>query len=383
MALQTIANKMGLLIESTTSVMSAGASGGIMDAAGESNTYIGKVFLEGATGSKVISGAGAGKIRWRTGSVTFADAGTNVRVGIQDVGVDGKEDGTFDVYADLVGGTDTISASANQLTTMETGTKTITHGDTIAVSIEMTAKGGSDTVTVTGFITSFGVNNHNSNFPYKTFDSGSGPSKSGNGIIGCTIEFDDGTLGWIEPVALIQGWTSSPPTKTVNTGTTPDEIAAVFQVPFECRISGGYMYVGSIASTDNFEIVLYSDPLGTPVVEQTVTVDPDFTGGMVTALPYYVTFTAETLSPNTWYALAVRPTTANSITVGYLDFETGNDDYKKVLPFGTNVKLAGRSDQTGAFVETQVYEFPLFGIMIDQLDDGVDSGGGSGGFFIQ
>jgi len=39
----------------------------------------------------------------------------------------GLEDGTFDVYADLVGGTDTITGSADQLTAMETGTKTITH----------------------------------------------------------------------------------------------------------------------------------------------------------------------------------------------------------------------------------------------------------------
>lgn len=34
--------------------------------------------------------------------MTFANAGTNFRIGIQDVASTGLEDGTFDVYADLV-----------------------------------------------------------------------------------------------------------------------------------------------------------------------------------------------------------------------------------------------------------------------------------------
>ncbi len=126
MALQTLANKMGMIISSDGGLMGSGINNATMDGAGESQAFIGKVFLEAGTGSKTISSAG-GKIRWRSGTVTFANAGTNFRIGIQDVASTGLEDGTFDVYADLVGGTDTITGSADQLTAMETGTKTISH----------------------------------------------------------------------------------------------------------------------------------------------------------------------------------------------------------------------------------------------------------------
>ncbi len=52
-------------------------------------------------------------------------------------------------------------------------------------------------------------------------------------------------------------------------------------------------------------------------------------------------------------------------------------------PFGEDMQLAGRQNQTGAFAEIQTYYYPVFSINISQLDDGVQTGGGSGGFFIQ
>lgn len=64
MALQPIANRMGLLLHSDNNLMRPTAySVAVIDAAGESRSFIGKVFLEAGSGSKTISSSG-GAILW-------------------------------------------------------------------------------------------------------------------------------------------------------------------------------------------------------------------------------------------------------------------------------------------------------------------------------
>jgi hypothetical protein len=255
---------------------------------------------------------------------------------------------------------------------MTTGTKTINHGDIIAISFEMTARGGTDSVAVISHNT---VNQISSpiNFPYKTADTGSGPTRSNSAVCGATILFDDGTLGWLERAYMLP-FTST--TQTFNQTSTPDEYAAVFQLPFKCSIGGGYLSIGSIASTDNFDIILYSDAQGTPVAERTVSFDPNYVAATVTTGFINISFNSLTLTQGAWYALALRPTTNNDITLVYNNLTTtfGNK-YKKPLPFGANCKFSSRTNQTGAFTEVQTYFMPIFGLLIDGLDDGV--GGGS------
>lgn len=263
---------------------------------------------------------------------------------------------------------------------MESGTKTLNHGDLIAVSIEMVSKGGSDSIQVGSYNMGISARSGSSMyFPYITTDSGSGPGRAGSVAIGCAIEFDDGSLGWIEP-GILAPFTSI--TTNFSSTSSPDEYAAVFELPFKCRISGGYYHIGSIGATDPFEIILYSDPEGTPTPIATISVDPDAVGSSSgTPAPFYFSFSSSiTITPNTRYAIAIRPTNF-TIGINTHSFGSGNDKYKKAFPFGGNVFLMGRTDQTGAFSTIQTYYLPLFGLMIDQLDDG--AGGGEGGFFIQ
>lgn len=376
MALVQLPNNQGIFIHSDNSFVNNAALVSVLDAAGESRTFIGKVSLEAGSGSKTISGAGGGKIRWRTQTIVFSDAGSTFRLGIQDVNTStGLEDGTFDVYADLVGGTDTISANADQLTTMETGSKTISQGDLIAVSFELISRGGTDSLQISAMNVGLSTRSSNAYYPYITTDTGSGPSQSASGVFGCTIEFDDGTLGWITPAALIPNAFVTASTVTFGSSSTPDEYAAVFQVPFSCSIAGGYVAISNIASADDFEIILYSNPLGTPTAIASVAIDGANIGSSSgTAVPYLFTFsTSQQLSINTTYGLAVRPTTTNTISFGYIDLGTGNEKYKRPFPFGETLKLMARTDQTGAFADTQTYYFPVFGLLIDKLDDGVPS----------
>lgn len=349
--------------------------GNTIDAAGESVTFIGQVVLEGgvAGGSKVMSSAG-GTIKWRTnsGGVTFANAGTTLRLGIQDVAATGIEDGTFDVYADLVGVTDTI-VQGTMSTAMETGTKTLNHGDTIAVSFELLSRAGADSLNIaninaTGYFAS-------TNFPYVTVDSGAGPAKAASTGISILLVFDDGTTGHIGTITGTHTDNANATSFTYNNGSSPDEYAAIFKVPFKCSLKAVSAPIGSIASTDNFEIILYSDPLGTPAVIETITVDPDFTGSASTNNQYIVQLaTSRELSKDTWYGVAVRPSTANSITYNYINLGTTNTTSKNIFSFGPNIKVGGRTNQTGAFVETQTYHMPMLGVWLDKVDNG-DGGG--------
>src|SRR3990172_6421351 len=126
-------------------------SSGTLDAAGEKIVFIGRMYLEGGPGSKTISSAG-GKIDWRTSAVTWATPGSALRVGIADVdltkGPPGRDDGTFDVRKDLVQGTDSLASNTWVSTAMDTGTKTIAHGDLVAIVFELTATLGVDSVQV-------------------------------------------------------------------------------------------------------------------------------------------------------------------------------------------------------------------------------------------
>jgi len=337
----------------------------VMDAVGESTAYIGTLHLStGAGTSKVISSAG-GKIYFANQTVVFANAGSNLRVGIQDVGATGIEDGTFDVFADLVPGTDTVASDTFATATMSSGTKTIADGDLIAVVIEWTARAGTDAVRP----------QRNdpvaTNFPYCTIDTGAGPAKSTTLPI-CTIEFDDGTIGHFGPTTGL--FVGTP--VTFNSGSTPDEYALIFQVPFSCEIGGLAAFIGDIDAGDDGELILYSDPLGTPVAERTFVHDGDF-AGQVAAVASLSVFpiTPFTLLINTNYAVAYRPTNTNNRVLGLFVIPTAAS--RAVFAFGTTAQGGTRTNQTGAFGSLSSTSIPAMGICITKLPD--DAGGGSGG----
>lgn len=69
--------------------------------------------------------------------------------------------------------------------------------------------------------------------------------------------------------------------------------------------------------------------------------------------------------------------------MSYTALGSGFEVLKALQPF-SQIKLAARSNQTGAFVETQTYHLPLFRISLAGFDDGTGAGNpsppeGSGG----
>jgi hypothetical protein len=132
----------------------------------------------------------------------------------------------------------------------------------------------------------------------------------------------------------------------------------IIQFPVDVLATHIGVSVGAVASADTFEIILYSDPLGTPAVIESVAPDTDFIG-TANNVPYYRQLaTPRTLTGGVKYGIALRPTSANSISWGYLDLTSGFNELKAGQPF-TTIQMASRSDQTGAFTETQTYHLPL------------------------
>lgn len=354
----------------------------VLDAAGEVCYLVGNVVLPARTGSKTISAAGGGLIHWMPGAatITFANASTNLRVGIQDVSTSGgppRGDGTHDVYADLVGGTDTITAQTWRSDAMESGTKTITHGDKVAIAWDMTARGGTDLVRVGGARI---ITDNTSNNPGSTLVT-SGPTYTAQAALPfCVLAFDDGTLGYIDGA-----WFTSTGAAfvgvSINTGSTPDEVCNIFRTEGPVSIDA----LKAVLSLDSFsadlELILYSDPLGTPSVVEALTFDASHgsvTGAYrVTSIPLTA---VRALSANTDYAVAIRPTTANGVTYSYFDVSAAGHFGGHSL--GANCYFASRSNQTGAFSGTTTRRIHGLAARVCSIGDDVGGAGGGGGRII-
>lgn len=351
-----------------------GGTGATLNAAAEESFLIGPIFWEGGTSgaTKVLSTSG--RIFWVSASgVTFANVATNLRIGAQDIdGATGLPDGTFDVFADWVPGTETITSSALHNTLMESGSKTFTYGANYAIGMTMTARGGVDQVTQDRVDLAAFAGAQTVTLPYGVHLGAKSPI-----IPQFLIKFDDGTFGWIYNAQLL--WNTNdtaPAVQTFGSGSATDEYAGIFSFATDLQIAGIGASLGAIASGDAFELILYSDPLGTPTVIEAITCDPDLVG-VTNNVPYYrLLSTPVTLTGGLKYAIAARPTTAATISFGYLDLTTGFHELKKGQPF-TTIQMGGRADQTGAFVETQTYHLPLINVGIS----GINPSGGGASFF--
>ena len=341
--------------------------------------YNGHVELEDPFGgSKTISSAGGGSIAWIVGSaVTFANAGSTYRFGIQDMSTTtnpGQGDGTFDVYGDMVGGTDTFTANAVNDISMTSGTKTIAQGDLLTIAAKAVSRAGSDTVrlmAVDGFRDlTFG------NMPAVVVSESGGAFAKQTSTPSALITFDDGTLGMLRFTSPLVSLTIA--AYNVNTGTA-DEYGNLITLTSPAYLSAFATSPGSVyGSAADFEFILYSDPLGTPVAEHTLLVDSTQsaggtfgTGESIWSLPTPVLLDAGT------YAVTTRPTTTTNIETGQWDAHSADhlDLYGPVTCYAVR-----RLNDTGAFADfnggtakTRRMEVSVI------LSGGDDGAGGAGG----
>lgn len=378
MTLVAIGN--GLMYPSPYSFPHASSATPTLDAATEKYAMVGRIYIDGRPGSaKTLS---TGTIQYRTGAVTFANGGTTVDIGIQDVasgaGPIAQPDGTFDVKTTLTGGGGGITTTAWNTATMNSGTKNITHGDLIAVVWDMTARAGADSVTITNGSIGWGTGVGSSGLPttnafvssaWQTTNT-AGAARSPNVI----IVFDDGTLGWLD--ATIPFTTVG--ADTFQDSTNPDERGMIFQVPWSCKVDALWVLGGVTDASSDFTLKLYSDPTGSPSSLASVAVAAENLG--VAALNEFVTAplaTEVSLSANTDYIVTMLATgTSNSRLHNIV---LGNTAHRAALNGGTTLAKATRNNSSGAFTaESPAVTMYGIGVRISQFDDGTGSGSGGG-----
>jgi len=358
-----------------------------LNVTGETCVFASSIILENPLGgSKTISAAGGGSIVWSAGPVTFSSGSSTFKIGLQDVSTAASPtqgDGTFDVVASFTGGGGGITASAVNTSVMTTGTKTIAHRDLVAIVFEFTARAGSDTIgvrainTATTWIPSNG-------FPTVTDNTGGTYARVSGAIPLAQLVFDDGTLGWFYGASFFN-YNTTPTSVTINSGTaTADEYGTYLNYPFTYYAVGVQCFVNLSGTSADVELLLYSDPLGTPVVERTITLDATQSPAVATQLNNVLLFsTPILLKANTPYAVTLRPTTANNITMYYREVGTvAQGDGSEI---GTYCYAVRRLDNTGAFSDynggTAKTRIMSIGLVGTQMEQGVNMCSGQVGVF--
>jgi hypothetical protein len=113
----------------------------------------------------------------------------------------------------------------------------------------MTARGGADSVPINRSSTV-------SQVPYCSADTGSGPAKL-SVLPALTLLSDDGTAAWFGTDSWV--WVHENPT-AFGVNSTPDEHALLFEVEQPMIVSAVLARLASVAASDDFEFILYTDP---------------------------------------------------------------------------------------------------------------------------
>lgn len=320
-----------------------------LNAAGETCVFAGYVVLENPlSSSKTISAAGSGKIVWNAGAVTFASGSTTFEVGIQDVSTAASPtqgDGTFDVKATFTGGGGGITGSATNTSIMTSGTKTIANGDLVAIVFTMPARGGTDSVVVNNTASAVPGITTVGGFPVVTDNTAGSYAKTATSVPLAYIVFDDGTLGWFYGAPFYTNITSLAYNSTTGTA---DEYGNVINYPFQFVALGIRATVNFSGTSADGELLLYSDPLGTPSVLKTITLDATQSSATASALNIFGLFANPYVLPaKTPFGITLRPTTANNITMYYRSVASVTEG--KTADIGTYNYAIRRLDNTGAF----------------------------------
>lgn len=159
-------------------------------------------------------------------------------------------------------------------------------------------------------------------------------------------------------------------------GSSPDEIALLFSVPFRSRLCGMAVNMNTVAGA-NFEFINYN---GTSIVNVGGTDMMKLFDGdllLTNGLALLCWDVSEELPANTQRRIAVRPTTASSIGVnfGTVGTAAARDTYRGE---GSDWAYSARTNQ-GAWDEAAfTTRIPMIIPIFDALDDGATAGGGPG-----
>lgn len=292
-----------------------------------------------------------------------------IRLSFQDVDATGFPDGTQDQYRDIASG----SLAANTWTApglmTHDGTdggnkRSVTEGDVLACVFEFVSFVASDSITIASITTSTGRDN----FAYTVNYTGAAWNKGSFATLQLRIalKYDDGTYVFLSPEILpIVGFAST----TFASNSTPDEYALRFQVPFDCEVSGVEIRMSPGAA---FDLVLY-DSGGSTLFTQTIDNDQSITG----AGSYAFAFPTTSLTANSTYRLAVRPSTVVGVT--FYNFTVSSNAYLQSVPGGIEFYQSTRTN-AGAWTDSDITR-PWMFLRLTSIDIGSSGGGATSAIY--
>lgn len=339
-----------------------------MNAANMAVVMIGHLRWEDS-GSHTIDTTGSSSIQWRSAGSTFANAGTTVKVGIGAVdastgpparAVNVSNVITMDVSASFTGGGGGITTTAWQTSVPTTGTKTVGNGDLIAVSVQMTARAGSDSVLVScenmpltcmqPTVTTFDGTFYNATLS----------------VPNVVVVASDGTRGYIYGGYVASIGSS---TQVWDNTQTIKEYGNILRFPFPAR-AYGILGGGSFAAAT--DLILYGTPLGTPSALATASVNAVQIATSSGVDDFKTMFASPVdLLANTDYGVIAKATSASSISMLYKSYNISA--HQNSEPLGTDCYAINRN--TGAFVaQNSNKDRFAIGLLVGAFDSG---GGGS------
>jgi hypothetical protein len=180
------------------------------------------------------------------------------------------------------------------------------------------------------------------------------------------ITFSDGATCHLQGTDIF----TSLNTRTWNSGSATKEYGQLFNLPFPMKLYGIYGWLDPDADCD---IVLYSDPLGTPVAERTISIDANVVSS-ANVRRFQFNFAAPyTATANQNIAAVFKPGGSN---VNVIYRTLANAGHRVADVFGTSG--FGISRASGAFANANSsLDHYYIGLIAGAFDDG--AGGASGG----
>ncbi len=337
------------------------------DAVNEAAIMYGHIVTDDG-GTHTVDTTGSSSLQWKAGTITFASASTTFKVGLAVMDTSAGPPGravnvsdviTFSVSRSMIGGGGGITTNLWHSHTPDSGTMTISNGDFIAFCTQMTARGGTDSVaTQCGSIPNALPRPAVTRFL-------SGAYGSINQVPNALIVFSDGHRGWFYGGAVFATANTS---RTWNSGSSPNEYGNVFQMPFPVKIHGIEAAANVQGDTD---FVLYSNPLGTPVAEKTVSVDLNTIGASIDLYSQYFFASPYSVTANQPIAAIMKPTTATSVASAFKTYNSAADQITEMC--GTNGYAVSRSSGAFAAQNSNLDRYSI-GILVGAFDAGGAAG---------
>jgi hypothetical protein len=309
-------------------------------------SWNGRVYYQGTAATKDIT-----KVGFCFGAVTKGGS-TDLIVSLEDVdlanGPPARGDGVQDQTVTIANGS--IVANTWVQSGALSANRTVAFGDLLSVVLQYNTFNASDSIAIRQMPSSTSLVYLN-----PSIFTGSWVSVSAfNNII---LEFSDGSFGTLDlgyPLTAAAA-------VNVNTGSTPDEVAQQFSLPFSCEIEGAWLFA-NVASGADFDMVLYNDT--TSLVS--CTIDSNTIQAAGNARSYNAYWAPYSYTKNTTLNLAVKPTTANSVTV-YT--QTVNDANHFQAHGWTSASYTTRSD-AGSWAAPTTTQRLQCGLKIRRIHDG-------------